>query len=114
MHWLWRGALDLLFPPRCLVCRDFGPQVICETCRKAIRRIAPPQCAICGLPFDPQAKAGQTCAECGEASHPFAPRALARQVEVLFENRQVTASGAVIADEFAPLQAHVYRAQRKG
>jgi ComF family protein len=72
LHWLCRAVLDLLFPPRCLVCREFGPQVICETCHEAIRRITPPQCRICGLPFDPEAKAGETCAECRATRQPFA------------------------------------------
>ena len=72
LHWLYRAVLDLLFPPRCLVCRDFGPQVICDTCRQAVRRIAEPQCHICGLPFDPEAKAGDVCAECRETRPRFA------------------------------------------
>lgn len=71
MHWLWRGALDLLFPPRCLVCREFGPDVICEECGKKIRPIRPPQCRTCGLPFDPLAKVEDLCADCRLHDWPF-------------------------------------------
>jgi hypothetical protein len=42
------------------------------------------------------------------------PRAAAGQVEVMFEGRKVTPSGPAIADDFAPLQAHVYRIRLRG
>jgi ComF family protein len=68
MHWLWRGALDLLFPPRCQVCLAFDRSVICPVCRAAIRPLLPPYCDLCGRPFDPQAKGGQLCADCRSGS----------------------------------------------
>ena len=71
MHWLWRAALDLMFPPRCLVCREFGPQVLCDACARQIRLIENPKCLQCGLPFDPEAKAGEICADCRTEKQPF-------------------------------------------
>lgn len=71
MHWLWRGLLDVLFPPRCLVCREFGPDVICGQCAARIHPIRPPVCKTCGLPLDPLAKADGVCGECRMHNWPF-------------------------------------------
>jgi ComF family protein len=68
MHWLWRGALDLLFPPRCQVCLAFDRSVICAACSAAIKPVLPPYCDVCGRPFDPEAKGGELCADCRQGS----------------------------------------------
>ena len=67
MHWLTRGLLDLLFPPRCLVCRRFGGDALCAGCAGAVTWIHPPLCHRCGLPFDPGARGGPLCARCRQA-----------------------------------------------
>ena len=73
MHWLTRGFLDLVFPPRCLVCRRFGPDAFCADCACAVTPITPPLCHRCGIPFDPQARGGPLCASCRQARRlPFA------------------------------------------
>ena len=59
-----RTILDLVFPPRCQGCGRFGPEVLCGACRQAIRRIVPPFCLRCGVPFDPLAQGGPLCAAC--------------------------------------------------
>jgi len=64
MHWLTKGFLDLLFPPRCLVCRRFGGAALCADCAAEVTPIAPPMCHRCGMPFDPQARGGPLCASC--------------------------------------------------
>ena len=53
-HRIITRALDLVLPPRCLSC---GTEVsetgaLCPTCWHGVAWIAPPLCAICGLPFE--------------------------------------------------------------
>ena len=57
----WRSAhsvrqtlLDLLFPPRCVVCRSADVDWFCSACRSKIDRISPPLCVHCGRPLDRQ------------------------------------------------------------
>jgi len=39
--------VDLFLPPRCVACR--GPASgLCSSCRGSLRRLRPPQCALCG------------------------------------------------------------------
>jgi len=64
MHPLIRGLLDLMFPPRCQVCGDFGAEVFCSSCRARVTRISRPHCLVCGAPFDPLAQSGELCAVC--------------------------------------------------
>jgi len=78
VHWLTKGFLDLLFPPRCLVCRRFGEAALCLDCARAVTPIAPPLCHRCGMPFDPQARGGPLCASCRQA--PRVPFAIGRSV----------------------------------
>jgi ComF family protein len=47
---LQHGLLDLLFPPRCVVCRHVG-EWFCAACRQAIDWILPPVCNRCGRPL---------------------------------------------------------------
>jgi len=78
VHWLTRGFLDLLFPPRCVVCRRFGPEALCADCVAAAPFIAAPFCHRCGIPFDPQARGGPLCASCRRA--PRLPFVLGRSM----------------------------------
>ena len=57
-----RGALDLVLPPLCLVCRKpvGDPGALCSACWAGIRFIGPPFCDRCGLPFEhPQQRIGE-------------------------------------------------------
>lgn len=54
------GALDLLLPRRCLVCRVAG-EVLCEPCLQGLPRLRPPWCARCGAPT---AWPVERCREC--------------------------------------------------
>jgi ComF family protein len=54
----WRSAqaarqtlLDLLFPPRCVICRSTDAEYFCATCQSQIDRILPPLCDRCGRPL---------------------------------------------------------------
>ena len=44
--------LDLLFPPRCVICRSADADWFCVSCRSKIGRILPPLCVRCGRPLD--------------------------------------------------------------
>lgn len=67
-------ALDLLFPPQCLLCETFVSRfgVLCAQCWPAIGFIAPPYCIRCGLPFAYTLGEGAVCAECIRDSPPYA------------------------------------------
>ncbi|HXG23144.1 MAG TPA: ComF family protein [Chthonomonadales bacterium] len=57
----WNGLLDLLYPPKCLVCADLGPAPLCAFCRATFRPVQPPVCRQCGLPI---AEGLFLCASC--------------------------------------------------
>lgn len=63
---LSRAALDIAFPPGCPSCREqvSAPGNFCAPCFEALKLIAKPYCAGCGIPFafdiGPEAK----CPEC--------------------------------------------------
>jgi len=71
MHALWRGVLDLLYPPRCEACGRLRREPLCPECDAAIVRIERPVCQACGEPFDPRAQAAPRCAECRGKRRPF-------------------------------------------
>lgn len=55
---IWRTAqaarqslLDLLFPPRCVICRRADADWFCTVCRSKIDKILPPLCDRCGRPL---------------------------------------------------------------
>lgn len=50
-HGARQTLLDLLFPPRCIVCRRADAAWFCPTCRSKIDLIVPPLCARCGRPL---------------------------------------------------------------
>src|SRR5579862_601134 len=59
----WNGLLDLLYPPKCLVCGQFGSEVVCEGCQAGFLAIAPPICDRCGMTTETATE--RLCAECG-------------------------------------------------
>ena len=61
-----RAALDLLFPPLCMMCRkQVGePGALCPDCWKNASFIDGPSCSSCGLPFELDAGADTRCATC--------------------------------------------------
>lgn len=49
-HGLWKG-MDILFPPRCAGCGEWGTRW-CENCQEKTQIITSPICEICGQPLD--------------------------------------------------------------
>jgi ComF family protein len=62
------GVLGLVLPRRCAVCAAPGP-ALCERCRAALVRLAPPVCERCGAPG---AWPVRRCAECAGRRLAFA------------------------------------------
>ncbi len=50
---VWRGVVDFITPPRCLVCREQvgEPASLCATCWPQLRQIDEPVCEVTGTPF---------------------------------------------------------------
>jgi ComF family protein len=48
------GLLDLIYPPRCLVCERYDTPSLCETCSAAFTPIPDPLCGTCGRPVEPE------------------------------------------------------------
>jgi predicted amidophosphoribosyltransferase len=61
-------VLDVLFPRRCVVCRQLGSQ-LCAGCRDHLQRIPPPLCERCGAPT---AWPVRRCGECAGRRLAFA------------------------------------------
>jgi ComF family protein len=68
--WLER-ILNLLYPPRCGVCRRFWDGVICDDCLAGWQLVTPPYCLWCGRPFDPTAKTSPLCGLCLRGRYRF-------------------------------------------
>jgi ComF family protein len=64
----YRAALqeitELVFPPRCAVCEQWGAEIFCEACREQIEYLQPPYCRRCGRPQVPTADAHLLCGAC--------------------------------------------------
>jgi predicted amidophosphoribosyltransferase len=74
----YRVALDLLFPPRCLICRQANdrPGELCADCWRAIRYIDEPMCAACGFPFEYDLGPGAMRAACHTHPPQYSRRAV--------------------------------------
>jgi competence protein ComFC len=68
-RWIEAG-IDLLFPPRCVVCKSLGSW-LCSTCASSIEMIQLPVCRRCGLPLRHSGPSGMTpdrCSQCRQMS----------------------------------------------
>lgn len=65
-HRLRRWALDLLLPPRCMLCSDVVTETdrLCAACWPKLDFIAAPLCPCCGTPFATPVPEGLLCAAC--------------------------------------------------
>lgn len=68
---LFGKVLDLIYPPRCPICRVFlskdnaGEDTgFCRDCFAGFRKITSPLCPVCGKPFLPEADEDHWCEEC--------------------------------------------------
>jgi len=105
---LSRGALDLVFPPRCLGCASAG-SFLCGTCAGSLQRAGPPRCSRCWRvgPWS------EVCFRCRMEPPPFAAlRAafvydgLARELVHALKFQGMTA----LAEPMAGQMAHAVRA----
>lgn len=64
-----RAAIDGVLPPRCLGCGALvdAPGALCGQCWHSMTLLAPPWCALCGLPFPYPVEEGALCAGCARA-----------------------------------------------
>lgn len=60
------GLLDLVYPPKCLVCDSMQPDYLCTECISQIQLIHPPICFLCGYPIP-----DGSCAECRRTEFTF-------------------------------------------
>ncbi|MFM8358445.1 MAG: double zinc ribbon domain-containing protein [Verrucomicrobiota bacterium] len=67
--WLAAG-LGLLYPNWCQICRRHPAEAsdgfVCHACQAAVRRLTPPFCQRCGLPFHGEAEVEFTCSNCAD------------------------------------------------
>ncbi|MEN6372756.1 MAG: ComF family protein [Armatimonadota bacterium] len=63
---IWGGLLDLIYPPKCLVCGEMQPKYFCDDCLAGIAWIKPPVCSYCGNPVDEK-----PCLECNRVEYAF-------------------------------------------
>jgi ComF family protein len=71
---LSRGALDLLYPPRCLLCGTTltdQQRHVCDACRQALPLIRGPRCPRCFRPVQTRNGQSQVCGAC--RLHPRGP-----------------------------------------
>jgi ComF family protein len=73
-----RGLLDLLLPPRCLVCgvETTGAGTLCPPCWSGLHLLAPPWCRTCGHPLPHAFAQAPLCSACA-ATPPLLDRARA-------------------------------------
>ncbi|MEW6670006.1 MAG: ComF family protein [Thermodesulfobacteriota bacterium] len=79
---LFRRFLDLLYPPRCIICGAFLSEEVsagesplaCTGCVAGFTRVGSPQCPVCGAPFRSGIAEDHVCEECLR-KRPFFERA---------------------------------------
>jgi len=72
LHQVFLELTQLLYPPRCEVCNVLGPEVLCATCREDVVPVGEDLCATCGVPFMPNTRHPDTCADCRGRERPWA------------------------------------------
>lgn len=64
--------IDILYPPRCHLCRRFlypaegplQPKHLCTDCRAALAAVTHPLCTVCGIPFSTSTGQDHLCENC--------------------------------------------------
>lgn len=66
-------ALDLLYPPACVLCREnlADGRALCDACDADLPRLAEPFCEMCGEPFPGQIEGPFACPNCSEMIFAF-------------------------------------------
>ena len=133
---LWRGLVDFVAPPKCLLCRAdvLEPAALCYTCWDKLKLIDEPVCNVLGTPFA-FAEAGNTVSAAALAVPPAWDRARAavafddasreivhalkygdRQEAGLFMAMQMVRAGRGLlaeADVIIPVPLHRWRLWRR-
>jgi competence protein ComFC len=69
------GALGLVYPENCQLCRDgragAAEGFVCARCWQGVRFVRPPLCDRCGLPFEGEITTAFECANCREMTLHF-------------------------------------------
>jgi competence protein ComFC len=59
---VWNGLLDVIYPPRCLVCGAWLESgALCDICVSGFAPLTPPFCTRCGVPIAADSKVCQPC-----------------------------------------------------
>ncbi|MBW2115275.1 MAG: ComF family protein [Deltaproteobacteria bacterium] len=71
---LLKNLIDIIYPPRCPICREFlrkdpltgqyNTSSFCPTCFADFRRISTPLCSVCGRPFADGTDEDHLCEDC--------------------------------------------------
>jgi ComF family protein len=67
---LFDHFIDLIFPPRCAICKNKSQKIICEDCLGKAVYLKPPMCGTCGKPRDKYFTGG-LCEDCAGGGVPF-------------------------------------------
>jgi len=135
------AALDLVYPPTCLICgagpAEQGPDGLCLDCQREIRRIKEPTCRRCGAELGPYTVASYACQVCRNLGLRFRRAHAAAQftgtvrdlILALKFHRERLAAGPLIqillertehlelgeqVDEVVPVPLHWFRRRRRG
>ena len=68
---LFEDLIDLIFPPRCAICKNKDRNAICENCLGKVAYLDLPICRLCGKPRD-RYFSQDLCADCAGGGIPFA------------------------------------------
>jgi len=70
-----KSVIDVLFPPRCMICGVFihqrEPMPFCKMCSSGISRIHSPLCTSCRVPFNDSEGEDRLCGEFISSAHNF-------------------------------------------
>lgn len=62
LRYIAGGVLDLIYPPRCLICERYNRPPLCEECASTFKAIPKPLCTYCGRPKEEQTEC-RTCTD---------------------------------------------------
>ena len=69
---LFRAFIDILFPPKCLICKRHSiKQEICTQCTASFKPVISPLCILCGSPFLTEGDDNHRCGNCIKEIPPF-------------------------------------------
>jgi ComF family protein len=109
------GLLDLLYPPRCAVCREPGPERFCAVCRATVVPVEPPVAP--GSALTDRACAGDYGGPLREAVIRLKyhdRRGLARDLGKLLADTLEEQNEAWMPDGLVPVPVHFRRRRERG